>query len=72
MALGEPTKEHDRSAPISVDAIPLGNAGSIYSRIGGMDTTAAKVVPFVDAKKTRRLGSTSVASMALELSRRSR
>jgi 3-oxoacyl-(acyl-carrier-protein) synthase len=37
------------------------DAGAILGTgIGGMDTTASKVVPLVDAKKVKRLGSTSV------------
>jgi 3-oxoacyl-(acyl-carrier-protein) synthase len=37
------------------------DAGAILGTgIGGMDTTASKVVPLVDAKKVKRLGSTAV------------
>jgi 3-oxoacyl-(acyl-carrier-protein) synthase len=37
------------------------DAGAILGTgIGGMDTTASKVVPLVDAKKVKRLGSTTV------------
>ncbi len=43
------------------DADPDWDAGAILGTgIGGMDTTAERVVPFTNAKKVRRLGSTAV------------
>jgi 3-oxoacyl-(acyl-carrier-protein) synthase len=42
------------------DAVDWDSGAILGTGIGGMDTTAARVVPLVDAKKVRRLGSTSV------------
>jgi len=43
------------------DADPDWDAGAVLGTgIGGMDTIASRVVPLVDAKKVRRLGSASV------------
>jgi len=47
--------------PAASDETVDWDAGAILGTgIGGMDTIAAKVIPLVDAKKVRRLGSTSV------------
>ena len=42
------------------DAVDWDTGCVIGTGIGGMDTTASRVVPLVDAKKVRRLGSTVV------------
>ena len=42
------------------DAVHWDTGAILGTGIGGMDTTAAKVVPLVDAKKVKRLGSTAV------------
>jgi 3-oxoacyl-(acyl-carrier-protein) synthase len=42
------------------DTVDWDTGAIIGTGIGGMDTTASKVVPLVDAKKVKRLGSTSV------------
>jgi 3-oxoacyl-(acyl-carrier-protein) synthase len=42
------------------DAVDWDTGAILGTGIGGMDTIAAKVVPLVDAKKVRRLGSTAV------------
>ncbi len=45
----------------SLDSEPDWDTGAILGTgIGGMDTTGEKVVPYTDAKKVRRLGSTAV------------
>jgi 3-oxoacyl-(acyl-carrier-protein) synthase len=42
------------------DAVDWDAGAILGTGIGGMDTIASKVIPLVDAKKVRRLGSTSV------------
>lgn len=42
------------------DAVDWDTGAIVGTGIGGMDTIASKVVPMTDAKKVRRLGSTSV------------
>lgn len=42
------------------DAVDWDSGAILGTGIGGMDTIGAKVIPLVDSKKVRRLGSTSV------------
>jgi 3-oxoacyl-(acyl-carrier-protein) synthase len=42
------------------DRVDWDSGAALGTGVGGMDTIGAKVVPFVDAKKVRRLGSTAV------------
>jgi 3-oxoacyl-(acyl-carrier-protein) synthase len=42
------------------DRVDWDSGAVLGTGVGGMDTTGAKVVPLVDAKKVRRLGSTAV------------
>ena len=42
------------------DAVDWDTGAILGTGIGGMDTTGERVVPFTDAKKVRRLGSTAV------------